>query len=559
VLRFSLRLRVLLLIIAINVAVVGAETWVLARQLGQETRRETEALAEDLVFTLRDKLQPEAVQMEAALTEELAPLLTAWLPGSSTDVARAAARDLAARAVARLLPRAGFNAAPLLSWPSWERFSDAILLDGNIRRTASGAIVPLGVALNPIGRGRRSGALDEQKVYEAIARSIRSGQPVDQIEGGRVVPIRGAEGVFGACWYQLPAQRRRDLFLRYVLPAFAFSTILLSAGTFFALRRFVLDPVARLAAGASAIAEGDLSVRVPEKGSADEVSRLIATFNRMTARVSGFNEELAHEVERATAAARQAEAAAMTQRRLAAMGELAAGIAHEINNPLGGLMNAAEVLGREDIPVERRRRYVELLAGGLERIGRTVGQLLRFTPRSAQAVSLSIVQPVLDAVALVRHRAQALGVQLSVSDGALASTEADLPAPLAASLDALPRVRGEAHEIAQAVLNLLVNALDALEERPGEARGGRVEVQLTPTPTGLRLEVADDGPGVAREVLERASDLFFTTKAPGKGTGLGLSIVHSVVAAHGGSVHIDSAPGAGFRVRIELPADGGTP
>lgn len=608
-LRLSLRLRVLLWIVAINVAVVGAETWVLARQLGQNTRQETIDLAEDLVFTLHDKLQTdprtEAAERRALETEvrdALAPFLRQeararagelaavaagrlapaprripvpffpWaVPEFLTDVAglqqaiathlgpdaRGSADELATLAVARLVPASGLNVGPLLSWPSWDRFADAMLFDRNLERDARGRLVPRGVALNPVGRARRDPRLDEQAVFAAVEHAIRELQPVDGVQGGRVVPIAGPEGVFGACWYVLPPPAGgARLFWRYVLPAFVFSTVLLSTGTFLALRRFVLDPVERLAQGASRVAEGDLSTHVPETGSADEISALIATFNRMTARVSGFQGELAAEVARATAAARQAEGAAMTQRRLAAMGELAAGIAHEINNPLGGLLNAVEALDRSDLPPERRRRYLELLHVGLERIGRTVGQLLRFTPRSTRAGPLSVHGPILDAVALVRHRARALEVELLVGDGESFEDGPELGPELLRSLAGMPQVLGESHEIAQAVLNLLVNALDALEERPGGARGGHVRVSLSAAGGIVAIEVADDGPGVPAEVLERASDLFFTTKAPGKGSGLGLSIVHNVAAAHGGRVRLESRPGEGFRVRIELPVIG---
>jgi signal transduction histidine kinase len=609
VLRLSLRLRVLLWIVAINAAVVGAETWVLARQLGRQTRQETLDLAEDLVFTLHDKLQidprtgeAERRALEAELREsfgahlgqtsgaradELAAAAAAVLvpvqqrnlgptflwpsraflrdvaqleramaaqlgPGADADAA-----SLARTAVARLVPRPALNVGPLLSWPSWDRFADAMLLDRNLERDVEGRLAPRGVALNPVGRARRDPRLAEQRVFAAVESAIQGGQPVDGVEGGRVVPIAGPDGVFGACWYVLPPPTGgRELLVRYVLPAFAFSTVLLSAVTFFALRRFVLDPVARLAHGASRVAEGDLTSRVPETHASDELSALIETFNRMTARVSGFQGELAAEVARATAAARQAEAAAMTQRRLAAMGELAAGIAHEINNPLGGLQNAVEALARADLAPERRARYLELLGGGLERIGRTVGQLLRFTPRSTSAAPLSVSGPVLDAVALVRHRARALGVELAVGDGRRFEDGPEIGRELLGTFAALPQVLGEAHEIAQAVLNLLVNALDALEERPGGAHGGHVRVAVAAAAGGVSIEVADDGPGVSPEVLERASDLFFSTKAPGKGTGLGLSIVHNVVAAHGGRVQLESRPGEGFRVRIELPAAG---
>jgi signal transduction histidine kinase len=542
----------LLWIVAINVAVVGAETWVLARQLGQNTRQETIDLAEELVFTLRDKLRADPAVHQAEL---LAAYEERWTVRDESE--RAHLRDMAALAVARFAPGPGLNVGPLLSWPSWQRFSDAMLLDRNLVRDDAGRLMPRGVALNPVGRARRHPGLDEQAVFEAVVEAVASGRPVEVVQGGTVVPIAGPDGVFGACWYVLPPPTGgARLFLRYVLPAFVFSTVLLSAGTFFALRRFVLDPVDRLAQGASRVAEGDLSTRVPETGGEDELSALIANFNRMTARVSGFQEELAAEVARATAAARQAEAAAMTQRRLAAMGELAAGIAHEINNPLGGLLNAVEALGREDLPAPRRARYLELLSVGLERIGRTVGQLLRFTPRSTAAAPLRVHLPVLDAVALVRHRARSLGVELLVGDGLRFEDGAELSPELTRSLERLPRVRGEAHEIAQALLNLLVNALDALEERAGGPAGGHVRVSLCAVEGGLVIEVADDGPGVPAEVLERAADLFYTTKAPGKGSGLGLSIVHNVVAAHGGRVRLESRPGQGFRVRIELPGLG---
>jgi len=620
-LRPSLRLRVLLLIVAINVAVVGAETWVLVQQLTSRTRVETAALIEDLVFTLREKLQPETTQPEQrALADEFERLLDTRLRDRTRRQARAVSGVLAWRAidrieplgkaaagplfawdtwnrrapqlaalaleferairaqgvsgeaprtrdlsdecaklaVARLAPRAGLNVAPLLSWPNWERFADAILLDRNLKPGPAGEILPVGIALNPLGRARRPSSFDEQGVYAAIARAIELDKPIDGVAGGRVVPIGGPQSVFGACWYLMPSGPvNRELLLGYVLPAFALSSLLLIFGTFVALRRFVLDPVERLARGARAVASGDLSVRVVPPRREDELARLSRTFNEMTARVAQFNEELAREVELATGAARRAEATAMTQRRLAAMGELAAGIAHEINNPLGGLVNAAEVLGRADLDPERRQRYVELLAGGLERIRRTVGQLLRFTPRSARPELFAVHQPVLDAVALVRHRANQLAIELALACGEEVARDAEPSAELLAELQRLPVVRGEPHEIAQAVLNLLVNALDALEERPPPSEGarrGRVLVRLGEQPGWVWIEVEDDGPGLAPDVLQRASDLYFTTKAPGRGTGLGLAIVHRVVAAHGGRVDLHSQPGQGFRARIELPA-----
>jgi signal transduction histidine kinase len=380
---------------------------------------------------------------------------------------------------------------------------------------------------------------------------------MDDVAGGRVVPIDTPNGMWGACWYRItPDLGARPRLAGYFVLLLVGSTVLLTAGTFFALRRTVLDPVSELTGAAQRVALGDLSVRVDVPEQSDELAELSRTFNSMVGEVRGFNERLEREVQLATEQARRAEAAAMTQRRLAATGELAAGIAHEINNPLGGLLNAVERLKADQLPPAKRSQYLDLLAGGLERIRDTVGRLLRFTPRQAHRSPVRILQPVVDAVSLVRHRAARQGVALVISDGDLASDADPLPSELAARLEALPVIDGEAHELGQAVLNLLVNSLDALE---GAAHGhGRIEIVLATMADAalgecVTLEVSDNGPGVSRDELGRVSDLFYTTKEVGKGTGLGLAIVHNVVAGHGGKVELDSAPGAGFRVKITLP------
>ena len=211
-------------------------------------------------------------------------------------------------------------------------------------------------------------------------------------------------------------------------------------------------------------------------------------------------------------------------------------------------MNAVEVLARDELPKEKREQYHALLTHGLERIQATVGKLLRFTPRSTEPTPLSLVDPVLDAIALVQHRAALQEVEIMLT----ASGERALDRQHTIErLRALPPVLGESNELAQAILNLLVNALDALEER--HPRGGRIEIEIGREADELRLVVQDDGPGVRPEHLARVADLFFTTKDVGKGTGLGLAIVHNLVAQHHGRIHLSSPPGEGFRVEIYLP------
>jgi signal transduction histidine kinase len=353
-----------------------------------------------------------------------------------------------------------------------------------------------------------------------------------------------------------------------LLPWFLFSTLLLTGVTFFALRQLVVKPVEVLAEGARRVRAGEFGTRLVVPRRQDEVADLVRSFNEMTETVEGFNERLRAEVARATDEAQRAQAAAMTQRRLAAMGELAAGIAHEINNPLGGLLNAVEVLQRRDLPEDKERQYLGLLSNGLERIRTTVGQLLRFTPRDAPTAEVDLAEVCFDALALVRHRARNEGVQTLLHlpgrgpiDVTAARSDVDDDLAVAHVTGAIPSIDGARNELGQAVLNLLVNSLDAhAGATRTRASGGppRIDVLLEESATGVDLIVADDGPGIAHAKLSHVADLFFTTKEVGKGTGLGLSMVHRTVAAAGGAVHIDSEEGKGFSVRLSFPRRGGS-
>jgi signal transduction histidine kinase len=282
------------------------------------------------------------------------------------------------------------------------------------------------------------------------------------------------------------------------------------------------------------------------------------SFDAMADDVQGFNDRLAREVDEATRAARAAEAAAMTQRRLAATGELAAGVAHEINNPLSGLMNAAQALGREDLSAEKREEYLELVGSGLERIRGTVGRLLRLAPRNTETTLVQLGGPLGDALGLVRHRAEDLGVAVHLFVPPQPVQDALKPEALDL-LEALPAIQGQANELGQAFLNLLVNALDALEEDgPGklDSDKGLIEVHVTRDDRDLHIAIVDNGPGIDEALVGRIGDAFFTTKDIGRGTGLGLAMVQGMAAAHGGRLELASASGEGFSATLVLPLAG---
>ncbi|MCA8981870.1 MAG: HAMP domain-containing histidine kinase [Planctomycetes bacterium] len=420
----------------------------------------------------------------------------------------------------------------------WQLFEDAVVVRANLDFGPRGELGDRAVVLFPLGSVQRESTFEVATIYRSLADAISVGSALEGPHGGVSLPIVDRLGrVWGGCWYQLPDRTGARELLSLLLPWFAATTLLLSLGSFAVLRRSVLDPLERLAEGSQRLAAGEFGVHLEVPSESGEITDLVRSFNQMAAEVRGYHEHLEEEVARATAQAREAEAAVLRERRLAAMGELAAGIAHEINNPLGGMLNAVDVLRRDQIEPEKRRRYHDLLQGGLERIRETVSKLLRLTPRAADDTPFALAEPTRDAVALVAHRAAGLGVTILLH-------ESGGPA----------LVVGSSSEVGQAVLNLLVNALDALEER---GKGGRVDVEVRREADESVIVVSDDGPGVPAAQLERVSDLFYTTKEVGKGTGLGLALVHNIARAHGGSVRLSSTPGDGFRVELHFPSGGG--
>ncbi len=489
--KLSLRARVLMLVFLVNGFVFGAGGLYLSRLQVEAIESQEEQGTLDLVRTVQNAIRPDRL-----------------------------------------------NVAYILRWPYWQDFEDAICVDASLGRNPAGELDVRGISLNPLGLRRRSQRFDRERVLAALRESIAGDGVLTGVEGGRVVPIAqpSGSGVWGAVWFASKFHVDRWALAARLLPWFLLSTLLLTLGNFAALRRLVLDPIELLAEGARRVRSGEFGTRLREPARRDEMADLVRGFNDMAGTVQGFNERLGEEIRAATEKARAAEAAAMVQRRLAAMGELAAGLAHEINNPLGGLQNAAEVLRRGDLSPEKRERYFDLLSQGLDRIGETVQRLRRFTPRESPHERVDLVAVARDALELVRHRADRLGVALELE-----------------AVGEPPPVRGARNEIGQALLNLLSNSLDALEAGSSDREGPRIRIRIERLQAGARLCVRDNGPGVPPEELPRVSDLFYTTKEVGKGTGLGLSLVHGCLAQHGGRVTITSERGRFFEVELLFP------
>jgi two-component system NtrC family sensor kinase len=248
-----------------------------------------------------------------------------------------------------------------------------------------------------------------------------------------------------------------------------------------------------------------------------------------TADLAASLAELEHEV----AERQRAEAALRQSGRLAAVGTLAAGIAHEINNPVAGILTAAELaraLLRDGAPAAQLEEVLESIIGGAKRCGGIVRSVLQFArgEQHTERVPHELNDVVRRALALVRGEAARAGTHVGY----------DL-AP------GLPLVVMDTTEMTQTLTNLLHNAV--------QARATRVLVRTWHADACVHLAIEDDGCGIAAADLDRIFDPFFTTRREQGGTGLGLSIVHGIVTKHGGTVDVASAVGRGTTVTLALP------
>lgn len=223
----------------------------------------------------------------------------------------------------------------------------------------------------------------------------------------------------------------------------------------------------------------------------------------------------------------------LQQEKLAAVGELVSGVAHELNNPLAGVVAFSELLLAAPIAPEQRRA-AETIHGEARRAARIVANLLTFARQHQPERALTDLNRIVESThELRRYALRTLGIDVDLR------LDPDLPLTWA-----------DPHQLQQVVVNLLVNAEHALSDWSGERR---ITIETASTDGVLRLAVGDSGPGIQAEHLSRIFNPFFTTKGVGRGTGLGLSISHGIVREHEGRISVQSRPGAGATFTVELP------
>lgn len=461
----------------------------------------------DLKFSVHEA--PHKERLEAALAALAVPLLDPTAPQASISASELVARhrraDVAVKEFRDRLERLPPSRIAMINRP----LSRQLL--GQLQRD-----------VDVVGAGLAAGSALDEPTRRRLGR-----QAAGCLRTARTLPDPRAE-LTGKL-----QQADRDLASRsrWLLGA-TIAAVLLFAGFVHAGYRWIFQPVRALHEGARRVAHGDLDYRV-ELDTRDEMAELAESFNQMTGRFQEIKADLDDQV-------RDRSRQLVRSERLAGVGFLAAGVAHEINNPLSAIAMASESLQQrlehllENAPSDERaviRQYLQMIEREAFRCQEITARLLDFSRgQDADRSEHDLVALVDEVLALVRHMSRFRDRRIQFADSGPCLLDVSGP------------------QIKQVILNLVANALESTEE------GGRLEIELLPQTDQVTLVFTDDGCGMTEETIENLFEPFYTTKSTGRGTGLGLSISHRIVTEHGGMIEVQSrGPGHGSRFRLQLP------
>jgi signal transduction histidine kinase len=259
--------------------------------------------------------------------------------------------------------------------------------------------------------------------------------------------------------------------------------------------------------------------------------------------IAKLNETLEARVEVRTAELRDTQAQLVQAEKMKSLGQLVAGVAHELNNPIGFVHANLQLLDE----YIRKLSAIQEIGGDTTRVREAITKLLSRSREGTERVK-KIVQDLRTFSRMDDAELQDADLHEEI-DRTLGLTEPRFKNGVEVERDYgdIPRVRCYAGQLNQVFLNLLMNACDAMKDH------GHIRIRTRPGPLGVRIEIADDGPGISEEVKSRIFDPFFTTKPVGEGTGLGLSLSHGIIERHGGVIQVESQPGEGTNFVIDLP------
>ena len=374
--------------------------------------------------------------------------------------------------------------------------------------------------------------------------------------------------------------RSQSIIFLYV---FLTASLLVVVGSFL-LSRVIISPLKKLVLMSEKIADGNLELMNGPSGG-DEVGKVLASFNHMASRLREDRfkmEEYIRSLEKVNRELRLAQDEIIRSEKLASIGRLAAGVAHEVGNPTGAILSYLDLLSKGGLAEVEKAEVLKRAESEAERIRRIVRELLEFSRPSPRMEEEVEVNEIIDrALSLLSHQKK-VWEQIHV----VREFQRDLP-----------RWKGNSHHLQQVMINLLLNAADALVSNNPSQIGGEKKIRITtralppeelkdslgpavqkkkeatqagesplfrihrvshPPPLQevssiLQVEVEDTGPGIPGEALGKIFEPFYSTKPPGEGTGLGLTICLGILDSYGGKIWVQSESGKGTRFTVLLP------
>jgi two-component system NtrC family sensor kinase len=367
-------------------------------------------------------------------------------------------------------------------------------------------------------------------------------------------PIRYKNRVIGAASLQIPLggmystiRASQKIVLFYIL----LNTLFLTLFGFYLLYRSVIRPINRLVKRAEEFKEGEPFV-LASNASHNEFGRLSRALNLTLRGLEDSKAELRESIkslEKTNQELTQAQEEIIRSEKLASIGRLASGVAHEIGNPIGIVLGYLDLLKGTDLKIDERQDFIDRIEKEIDRINKTIRNLLDFSrPSKGEVKAVSVHQIIADMMDMLTPQPMMSDINLVVHQGAVQDT-----------------VLADPDKLKQVFLNIVMNAVDAMATNPppGDSDGKHLSIttslvkenrpQHSGTTATVHVDCADNGLGIPAEDLGRIFDPFYTTKEPGKGTGLGLSVSLRMIADMGGDITVNSKTGKGTTLTVILP------
>jgi signal transduction histidine kinase len=402
---------------------------------------------------------------------------------------------------------------------------------------------------------RRKELIDQRYDDDLLKKSIQSGQVSTELEfsGGifskqykKLIlysPLWFKGKVGGGIKMEIPIGEMMIHLLesqRVLLTSITLDAIVLIFFGTFLISRLLVKPLKDLVRLTQKVSDGDFSQKI-EVSSKNEIGQLISSFNRMTVRLKENQEGLDNylrSLEDTNQKLKQAQEELIRTEKLASIGRLAAGVAHEVGNPLGTILGYTSLLEKGGIDPEEAKDYLKRIEKEIERINRIVRGLLDFArPSKFEFSELQMNQVIENALSLLFYQKSYKNIETVLN------LKKDLP-----------MTKGDSSQLTQVLINMILNAVDAMPD------GGVLEIETSEVEVEskkerlIRTRISDSGVGIPPKDIGKIFDPFFTTKAPDKGTGLGLSISLRIVESMGGTIRVESEFGEGSTFEIDLPA-----